>query len=491
MAFEALNDAARSFTDLIIILNDNGMSISKNVGGLSKYLSKIRTGKKYINAKTSVKNILTRIPFLGKKLIKSIKRFKKVVKVLLIPGEFFEDLGIKYVGPIEGHNISMIRDSISKASSLGGPVLIHVVTTKGFGYNPAMKNPRGFHGVISFDCDSGEIKKVHNKSFSNEFGKILSELADDDYKIVAITAAMTSGTGLLDYSKKHPDKFYDVGIAEQHAITMAAGMSVAGVKPVVVLYSTFLQRAYDQVLHDVALQKVPMVIAIDRAGITGPDGETHQGVYDYSYLNHIPNVIVSAPCCIEEQREMIKMAMGIFPGGELSNKGLSGPFFIRYPANDNSSPVVYNKDLPIKFGRANVLKEGCDITIISIGIMTDMAMKAAGILSKEGIDAMVVNARFLKPLDEECYLKCIEKTGCVLTVEDNCITGGFGQSVVMSLINQYGHSGFYSDVMGVPEEPVPHGTIAQLHEKYGLYPSGIAVRARKLIEKKRAGELNG
>ncbi|MDR0288043.1 MAG: 1-deoxy-D-xylulose-5-phosphate synthase [Clostridiales bacterium] len=475
MAFEALNDASRLFTDIIIILNDNGMSISRNVGGLSRYLGKIRTGKKYIMAKKRVKSLLSRIPFFGVRMVKSIKRFKTSIKVLFIPGEFFEDLGLNYIGPISGHNIGEIKDSIVKAINIGGPVLIHVITQKGHGYLPAASNPKIYHGVTPFSPENGELTHDDCKTFTASFGNKLCELADRDKNIVAITAAMPGGTGMADFAIKFRDRFFDVGIAEQHAVTMAAGMAAAGLKPVVAVYSTFLQRAYDNLIHDIALQKLPVLIALDRAGLSGQDGETHQGMFDLSYLNCIPDITVAAPSCALELELMMDLGYENFDSGE-------GPFIIRYPNKDTFERAnAYCEKTPIRFGKAVVLKEGKQLTLIAVGSMVETALRAEEILRKKGISATVINARFLKPLDEETIELWAFKTGCILTLEDNCITGGFGQKVV----NFLSDTNCIVENMAIPEKFIPQGTISQLKQMCSMTAEDAAAMGEELLERKQ------
>jgi len=350
MAYEALNDAGQSKTNFTVILNDNGMSISKNVGGMSKYLGNIRSKKTYLRAKRGVKKFLVSIPGIGKPMERFFHKIKEAVKALFVDTEIFENLGFEYFGPVDGHDVEGMKTIFQRAFSYNGPVLVHVVTKKGSGYNPAEENPQSFHGTTPFDPESGEKNIDNSISFSEAFGKKLSKMAEEDKNIVAVTAAMPSGTGLIGFEKKHPDRFFDVGIAEQHAMTMSAGMSACGLKPFFAVYSTFLQRAYDQILHDCSIQNLPVVLAVDRAGVCGPDGETHQGIYDLSFLNNLPGVTVAAPSCIEELEMMMDMSLKVF---DKDSGMLNGPFAIRYPAKDKYSfDTSYLNNAPVEYGKA-------------------------------------------------------------------------------------------------------------------------------------------
>lgn len=485
MAFEALNDAGRSATNLTVILNDNGMSISKNVGGISTYLGKIRSRKSYLKAKKGVKKLLVRIPVIGKPAERLIHKIKASVKAFFVEGEMFENFGFKYFGPVDGHNVEAMKRVFEQAVNTAEPVLVHVVTQKGHGYDPAEANPQSFHGAAPFDPQSGKMKSDSSPSFSEAFGREICNMAKEDPDIVCITAAMPSGTGLLGFEKLFPERFFDVGIAESHAITMGAGMSKGGLKPVAAVYSTFLQRGYDQLLHDCAIQNVPIVLAVDRAGVCGPDGETHQGIYDLSFLNHLPNVTVAAPCCIEEQQMMLRMSMGIF---EKESAMLKGPFAIRYPAKDRYSfdrefmgkhPVTYGKGVMMNFAPFVTY----DITIVALGKMVDTAMKAAAVLKKEGIRALVFNARFLAPLDEEGILGACRLGGCVLTIEDGVKCGGLGSCIAdLLVINE-----IYMPLLieGLPDETIPHGKIEEIHAMYGMDVDSVCRDARELVKRKR------
>ena len=485
MALEALNDAGRSATNLTVILNDNGMSISKNVGGMSRYLGKIRSRKSYLKAKKDVKRVLGCIPLIGKHLERFVHKIKASIKALFVEGQMFEDLGFQYLGPVDGHNVEAMKRLFIQAIGMTGPVLVHVVTQKGHGYDPAEANPQSFHGTAPFDPESGKTQPDSCLSFSKAFGSEICTMAREDNRIVCVTAAMPSGTGLMAFEKEFPDRFFDVGIAEQHAITMSAGMAKGGLKPVVAIYSTFLQRGYDQLLHDSAIQNVPLVLMVDRAGVCGPDGETHQGIYDLSYLNHLPNVTVAAPCCIEEQQMMLHMAMGIF---EKDHSMLKGPFAIRYPAKDRYSfdrdfmaknPVEYGKGILMNFAPFVTY----DITIVALGKMVDTAMKAAAVLKKEGIRALVFNARFLAPMDEAGIMEACRLGGCVLTIEDGVKCGGLGSCIADLLVTHE----IYMPLLieGLPDETIPHGKIEEIHALYGMDVNAVCKDARELVERKR------
>lgn len=485
MAFEALNDAGRSATNLTVILNDNGMSISKNVGALSRYLGHIRSKKSYLKAKSGVKKVLIHIPLIGKPLERLIHKIKAAIKALFVEGDIFEDLGFTYFGPVDGHNIESMRMVFRQAFTTKEPVLVHVVTKKGYGYNPAEENPQSFHGTTPFNPENGEKSKDDSISFSAAFGKKLCQMAEKDQDIVAVTAAMPSGTGLLGFEKQYPDRFFDVGIAEQHAVTMSAGMSAGGMKPYFAVYSTFLQRAYDQLLHDCAIQNLPVVLAVDRAGVCGPDGETHQGIYDLSYLNNLPDVTVAAPCCTEELEMMMELSAKVF---ESDSAMLKGPFAIRYPAKDKYSfdkgfmdknPVEYGKGIMMNYTPFVTY----DIAVIAIGSMVDTAMKAAGMLKKDGIRALVFNARFLAPMDLSGILEVCRICGCAVTIEDGVKCGGLGSSVTELLTENEIRIPFY--VKGLPDETIPHGKIEEIHKKYGLDAESLCEDARRLVRRKQ------
>ncbi|NTV90387.1 MAG: 1-deoxy-D-xylulose-5-phosphate synthase [Clostridiales bacterium] len=440
MSFEALNDAGRSPNNLIVVLNDNEMSISKNVGGLSRYLSKIRTQPIYSRAKEDLGTILSRLPAIGKTAAKALEAAKGTIKYLIMPGMIFEELGFKYLGPIDGHNLVELSEVFSNARRQKGPVLIHVCTQKGKGYSFAEEKPDEFHGISPFEVETGELKSNKKPSFSDVFGSKLVSLAEKNGDIVAITAAMRDGTGLNEFSKRFPTRFFDVGIAEQHAVTFSAGLAQSGLRPVVAIYSSFLQRSYDQILHDVALQKLPVVFAVDRAGIVGEDGETHQGIYDLSFLNNIPNISIMTPCDYCELELML----------EYSLTQTNGPVAIRYPRG--SSNYCAGFDEPVTSGQCIRLVEGTDVTILAAGTMLEIAVEAAETIRNAGYSPEILYARFVKPLDEGTIMASAEKTGFVATLEDNTVAGGFGSSV----LNMLNSKGSTAEVLiaGFPDSPV-------------------------------------
>ena len=387
MALEALNHVGSSKTRMIVILNDNEMSISKNVGGINKFLSKLRVKKRYTISNKKGRKIIEKIPLIGKPTVNAVTKLKKSIKQLILPKMYFEDIGFKYVGPVDGHNIEDMEYILSRAKELDEPVLIHVLTKKGKGYKPAEDNPDKYHGTGPFNIETGESTKKKSKDYSKAFGEKLIELAEKNKTIVAITAAMRDGTGLKDFSIKYPERFFDVGIAEQHALTFAAGLAKEGMIPFVPIYSSFYQRAYDQVIHDICIQKLPVIMCVDRAGCVGNDGETHQGLYDMAFFKLIPNITIMAPKDFEELTKMMEFAIE-----------LKAPVVIRYPRGGESD-IKVEKHEELKLGKSEILQEGQDVTIIGIGKMTATAMKVAKELQKEGLNAEVINARYLKQLD--------------------------------------------------------------------------------------------
>ena len=459
MAFEALNDAGRSPNNLILILNDNEMSISKNVGGLSTYLSKIRTEPFYFKVKEDIDIILNKIPAIGKISAKALSRAKGTLKYMIMPGVIFEELGFKYYGPIDGHNIVELEKVLSKARMIKGPVFIHICTQKGKGYSYAEENPHHFHGISPFEVETGEAIVNNSSSYSGVFKNEIVKLAQKDNSLVAITASMVQGTGLDLFAEKFHNRFFDVGIAEQHAVTFAAGMARNGIKPVVAIYSSFLQRAYDQILHDVALQNLHVIFAIDRAGIVGEDGETHQGIYDLSFLNHIPNMTIISPCDYCEFTQMLEYAV-------LEHKG---PIAVRYPRGRGAEKLFETKQ--ICYGRGIKVREGKDLTIAAIGNMVETAIKTAEALEKVGYSAEVINARFAKPLDSKLIAGSAMKTKHIITIEDNTTVGGFGSSV-LSMLNQLGAKA-QTKIFGFPDTFIRHGSRSELLKKYKLDPDSL------------------
>ena len=468
MAFEALNDAGSSKTNLIVILNDNEMSISKNVGGLSAFLTRVRTRKYYNKSNNYIKRLTLRIPFIGKKMVKLIRKIKYSIKQLFLPNMFFEDIGFKYLGPVDGHNIEKLEEILEKAKSLSGPILIHVITKKGKGYGPAEQNPDKFHATSAFDKETGKSLKEKKDDYSKVFGEELVKLAKENEKIVAITAAMRDGTGLTNFAKEFPNRFFDVAIAEQHALTMAAGMAKEGLIPVVSIYSSFYQRAYDQIIHDICTQKLHVVMCIDRAGVVGNDGETHQGMFDLAFLNIVPNITIMAPKDFIELRQMLEFAVNY-----------NGPIAIRYPRGGEEKTKFLTHE-KIEKGKAEILREGEDVTIVAIGKMVAKAQNVADILEKKGIEAEVINARFLKPLDKETITNSIEKTKNVITIEDGTIEGGLG-TVIEELIQEEKLKDVIFNKFGYPDRFIKHGKTEEIEEIYGLTEKNIV----EYVEKSR------
>jgi 1-deoxy-D-xylulose-5-phosphate synthase len=463
LAFEGLNHAGQLRKDLIVVLNDNEMSISPNVGALSSYLNRILSGEMYQRFKNETKMFIESIPRLGVPVSKIAQRMEEMIKRLFLPGILFEELGFNYIGPIDGHDIGALIDTFRGVLHGKSPTLIHVITKKGKGYKYSEEDPCIFHGIGPFDVDTGiVISDSTVPTYSDIFGQTLTELAREDPGIVAISAAMREGTGLDCFAKKYAGRFYDVGIAEPHAVTFAAGLASQGLRPVVAIYSTFLQRAYDQIVHDVCLQNLPVVFAIDRAGVVGEDGATHQGLFDISYLRHIPNLLSMAPKDGAELRSMLRLALHH-----------SGPAAIRFPRGRAIQYADLSAGNPgLKSGKAELMAEGEDIAIIAIGNSVYPSLRAAQMLLKDGVRASVINARFIKPLDESLILSVSEKVGHIITVEENMLAGGFG-SAVLELLHNAGLTDIYVQRIGIGDEFVEHGSQSVLRRKYGLDDEGI------------------
>ena len=454
MALEALNDAGYSGTRMTVILNDNEMSISKNIGGINMLLSKLRTKRSYTKSNVSLKNIINKIPVVGEPFVKIVQRVKRSIKQLIIPKMFFEDIGFRYLGPVDGHNIEELERMLKITKELDGPVLLHVLTKKGKGYKIAEENPDKYHATSPFNIETGEVKGKKKKDYSKVFGEKLIELAKENKNIVAITASMKDGTGLHEFQKEFPDRFFDIGIAEQHAVGLAAGMAKEGLIPFVPIYSSFYQRAYDQVIHDVAIQNLPVIMCVDRAGIVGADGETHQGEFDMAFFRLIPNLTIMAPKDFKELEDMMEFAIK-----------LKAPVVIRYPRGGESEKIKFDKHQEIKSGKAEILREGKDVSIIAIGKTVSRAIEVANMLKEEKIDAEVINARFLKPLDKETITKSIEKTKFVITLEDGTIIDGLGTAVKELIIDND-----LEDVKvksyAYPDKFIKHGAVEELEELY-------------------------
>ncbi len=460
MAFEALNHAGHLKTDLIVVLNDNEMSIARNVGALSAYLSTLRMNPTVHRLKEEIEYLVQRIPKVGELTARYLERLKDSLKYLVIPGILFEELGFFYFGPVDGHNIHQLTQTFRDVSGHGGPVLIHVLTKKGKGYPPAENNAAKYHGIPGFEIATGDLPKSSGKpTYSQVFGESLVELAKEDPRIVAITAAMPEGTGLVDFARRFPERFFDVGIAEQHAVTMAAGLARGGKKPVVAIYSSFLQRAYDQILHDVCLQELPVVFALDRAGVVGEDGPTHHGVFDFAYLRHIPGLVIMAPANEDELRQMMELALK-----------LEKPVAIRYPRGHVQGEIKDRE--PVVYGKAEVRRGGERAAIFAVGPLVETAEKAARRLAQSGIGCAVINARFVKPLDRATIIYWARRVPHLVTVEDHVLAGGFG-SAVLELLAEEGIKKTQVTRIGYPDCFVEAGTIQELHDMYGLNEEGI------------------
>lgn len=466
MAYEALNNAARMKKNFIIILNDNNMSISENVGGMSRYLNGIRTGDGYLDLKKYVTNVLSRIPVIGDELIDKISRTKNGIKQLLIPGMLFENMGITYLGPVDGHDVKALARALKEAKKLDHAVLVHVITKKGKGYEPAEKNPSRFHGVEPFDVLTGESKKEKkNPSYTDVFSKTICQLAEKDPKITAVTAAMPDGTGLKRFSRLYPDRFFDVGIAEEHAVTSAAGMAAGGLKPVVAVYSSFLQRGFDQILHDVCIQNLPVVFAVDRAGLVGSDGETHQGIFDLSFLSAIPNMSIFAPKNLWELKAGLEFAVSF-----------GGPFAIRYPRGE-AYRGLKEFNAPVEYGRGEMLYEEKDIALLAVGSMVSTGEHVREKLKSEGWSCTLANGRFVKPFDEELVDRLAKNHWLIVTMEENVLQGGYGLMVTRYIHEHYPHVKVMN--IAIPDGYVEHGNVSLLRKGLGIDSDSVIWRMKK------------
>ncbi|WP_321016880.1 1-deoxy-D-xylulose-5-phosphate synthase [Hungatella effluvii] len=466
MAYEALNNAARMKKNFIIILNDNNMSISENVGGMSRYLNGIRTGDGYLDLKKYVTNVLSRIPVIGDELIDKISRTKNGIKQLLIPGMLFENMGITYLGPVDGHDVKALARALKEAKKLDHAVLVHVITKKGKGYEPAEKNPSRFHGVEPFDVLTGESKKEKkNPSYTDVFSKTICQLAEKDPKITAVTAAMPDGTGLKRFSRLYPDRFFDVGIAEEHAVTSAAGMAAGGLKPVVAVYSSFLQRGFDQILHDVCIQNLPVVFAVDRAGLVGSDGETHQGIFDLSFLSAIPNMSIFAPKNLWELKAGLEFAVSF-----------GGPFAIRYPRGE-AYRGLKEFNAPVEYGRGEMLYEEKDIALLAVGSMVSTGEHVREKLKSEGWSCTLANGRFVKPFDEELADRLAKNHWLIVTMEENVLQGGYGLMVTRYIHEHYPHVKVMN--IAIPDGYVEHGNVSLLRKGLGIDSDSVIWRMKK------------
>lgn len=462
MAYEALNNAARLNSNLIIILNDNNMSISENVGGMSKYLNRIRTNENYLELKVDVESALKKIPGIGDSMARGLKKSKDALKQMLIPGGLFEDLGVEYMGPVDGHDMAGLISAIKAAKKEKRAVLLHVLTHKGKGYEPAEDNPSEFHGVGKFDVSSGEIKKSEKVSYTEAFSKSIQYLGTQDERVVAISAAMPSGTGLTKFAKRFPKRFFDVGIAEEHAVTFAGGLAAGGLKPYVAIYSSFFQRAYDQIVHDVCIPDLPVTFCVDRAGIVGADGETHQGILDLSFFSSIPNMTVFAPKNRYELYDVMKFSLNF-----------EHPLAIRYPRGDAWDGEKEHR-APIEYGKSELLYEGEQVALIAVGSMVETAVQVKDYLEEAGLHATVVNARFVKPLDETMLDELANKHNMIVTLEENVLRGGFGEAVADYYMVK--GSAVYVKHVGIPDEFVEHGNVTQLKTSMGMDPWAISAK---------------
>jgi len=468
MAFEALNLTGHLKTPVIVILNDNQMSIARNVGALAGYLSRVRLDPYYLRAKADFESLVSKVP-LGESLIDAVTRFKDGIKQLLLPGMLFEELGFTYLGPIDGHDLPTLLETLEQGRSLARPVLIHCITQKGRGYVPAENDAAKWHRTGAFDIETGEpLSSSSGLSFTRSFGKALIEIAERDPRVVAITAAMKEGTGLTEFAERFPGRFFDVGMAEQTAVTFGAGLAAEGMRPVVAVYSTFLQRGYDQIVHDVALPRLPVTLALDRAGLVGEDGPTHHGAFDLCYLHHIPGLVVMAPKDLSELAAMLRTGIE-----------LGAPAAIRYPRGEGANPPE-GEVAAIPVGKAELLSPGDAVAIIAVGTMVAPAQAAAGILAEQGLHAAVVNARFVKPLDVELICELASACGRVVTIEENAVAGGFGSAVAGALQER----GVCVPMLplGLPDRFIEHAPREHLLADLGLEPQAIANAVARFVE---------
>lgn len=467
MAYEALNNAASLHSNMVVVLNDNKMSIAPNVGGMSNYLGKIRANRKYRNLKANVESALDKIPNLGQPLAKHIKKAKNSIKQLFIPGMLFEDMGLIYIGPVDGHNTQELLTAFETAVSVvDQPVLVHVLTKKGKGYKPAEKRPSLFHGVGPFDIHSGEPEACEGRSYTDVFGQWMVQKGEELPELVSVCAAMPDGTGVMDFANKYPERFFDVGIAEEHAVTFAAGLAAGGMRPVVSIYSTFLQRGYDQILHDVCMNRLPVIFAVDRSGIVGRDGETHQGIFDLSYFGTMPDMTVLSP--MDEEDFILAL--------DYAASQDEGPVAIRYP---RGNVFHINRDRSYEdgyhTGRAEVLKEGSQVAVLAVGNMVETALEASRILEKQNIVPTVVNMRFVKPFDKELVRRLARQNQLIVTMEDNVYSGGFS-AMIQAFLQENGMGAVDSLPVCLPDTFIGHGAPEELYVKYKMDAASVAER---------------
>ncbi len=474
LAWEGLNQAGALKRDLLVILNDNNMSISPNVGAVSAYLNRVLLGRLAMAVRGGTHHLLGQIPKVGPRMAGMAKRVEEMAKGLVTPGVLFEELGFTYVGPIDGHNLDHLLDTLENVTRLRGPVLVHVVTVKGKGYAPAEGDAVKWHGAAPFEVETGEFKKKPAPmTYTEAFAQAMIKLADEDPRIVGITAAMAEGTGLVKFKQAHPARFYDVGIAEQHAVVFAAGLATQGLRPVAAIYSTFLQRAYDQVIHDVCLQKLPVTFAVDRAGIVGDDGPTHQGLYDLAFLRTIPHMVILAPKDENDLQHCLKTALS-----------LPGPAAVRYPRGAGFGVPIDQEAVNYPLGVAELLRSGEDVLLLPLGTLVRPALAAAERLAGKRISAAVINPRFVKPLDRSLIAELAKKTGRVVTIEEHALAGGFG-SAVLELLEELDLSRVQVKRLGIPDLLVEQGTQAAMRERFDLTAQGIASAAEALVKVRR------
>ncbi len=474
-AFEALNLAASLNTDLLVILNDNHMSIAQNIGGMAEYLNRIRTSAIYNRSKLGVRRTLKKIPFFGESLVKGIERLKEGIKLIMIPGVVFSELGFSYYGPVDGHDLKALTETLQKIKDMEGPVLLHVLTRKGKGYLPAQKDACTYHGIAPFDLETGKVSTTAVKppTYTKVFSETMIRLAEADPRILAITAAMSDGTGLGEFSKRFPDRFFDVGIAEQTAVTLGTALALSGFRPVVSVYSTFLQRAYDQMIQDTAIQNAPVVFALDRAGLVGEDGPTHHGAFDLSYLRSIPGMAVMVPRDEQTLQSMLAAAI----------QHESGPSAIRYPRGKTRGLGLNAAILPLEWGKGEILRHGQEALVLAVGPLIDEALEASDRLSEEGIRLGVADAMFVKPLDEAMILALCQQYPLIVTLEENAIAGGFGAAVLELLAAHPEIQGGRIYNIGLPDRFVSQGTQKKLLEDLGLDGQGIARTISDLLRR--------
>lgn len=469
MAFEALNHIGHEKKNLMVILNDNEMSIAPNVGAMHNYLTKIRSDRNYLRAKDEVEQLLKKIPAIGGKLAKTAEKLKDSLKYMMVSGVLFEELGFKYLGPVDGHDLSGLMNAFTQANNCTGPVLVHVLTTKGKGYTPAEEDSHKWHGISPYKIESGQVlKAAGNPMYTEVFGNTLIDLAKQDERIIAVTPAMPGGSGLVKFAKEFPDRMIDVGIAEQHAATMCAALAMEGMKPVFAVYSTFMQRAYDQIVHDICRHNANVMFAIDRAGFVGADGETHQGVYDIAFMRHIPNIVLMMPKDENELRHMMKTAL----------EYNEGPIAYRYPRINVPGVPLDEELIPIPIGTWEKVRSGDNMTVIAVGPMVRVAEEAAELMKREGVSLTVVNARFLKPLDSSMLLELAQTGDKIVVLEEACQAGSLG-SAILEFYAEHGISGLSISLLGIPDRFIEHGSIKDQLQEVGLTAESVVLELQK------------